>query len=89
MLAKEMPMCLELAFRPPPGMRFVGTELAVAAYIFNIAGHPTKCLYEDSHVDGSRLRLWSLRPGCELYDDVLNMVVGMCTGPNSDNSKCT
>ncbi|MED6149950.1 hypothetical protein PIB30_067505 [Stylosanthes scabra] len=85
-LAEETPTCLDLAFRPPPGMRFVGTELAVAAYIFAYSGEPTETLYQDSHCDGTRLRLWSLRPGLELYDDVLNMVVEMCTRSKFDNS---
>ncbi|MED6196117.1 hypothetical protein PIB30_044244 [Stylosanthes scabra] len=44
-------------------------------------------LYDDSHYDGSRFRFLYLRPGCELYDDVLNMVVGMCTGQKKDKTK--
>ncbi|MED6123215.1 hypothetical protein PIB30_047040 [Stylosanthes scabra] len=80
-------MCLDLAFRPPDGMRFVGTELAVAAYIFANAGESSERLYQDSHCDGTRLRLWSLLRTNELYDDVLNMVVGMCSGSKLDNRK--
>ncbi|MED6144574.1 hypothetical protein PIB30_016846 [Stylosanthes scabra] len=92
MLAEETPtvninrVCLELAFRPPAGMRFVGTELAVAAYIFTNAGEENERLYQDPHCDMSRFRLWSLIPGEELYDDVLNMVVSMCSGKKFDGS---
>ncbi|MED6207711.1 hypothetical protein PIB30_038177 [Stylosanthes scabra] len=87
MTAEETPLCLNLSFRPPPGMRFSGIELAVAAYIFSNHGHESERLYDDSHCDGTRYRFWSLMPGCELYDDVLNMVVGMCTGDKSDKTK--
>ncbi|MED6130963.1 hypothetical protein PIB30_005617 [Stylosanthes scabra] len=86
MLAEETPNCLELAFRPSAGMRFVGTELAVAAYIFANAGEENERIYQDANCDGSRFRLWSLIPGEELYDDVLNMVVGMCSGSKRDGS---
>ncbi|MED6115667.1 hypothetical protein PIB30_092896 [Stylosanthes scabra] len=71
MTAEETPLCLDLAFRPLPGMRFSGTELAVAAYIFSNHGDERERLYEDSHCDGTRYRFWSPRPGCELYDDYM------------------
>ncbi|MED6160531.1 hypothetical protein PIB30_052248 [Stylosanthes scabra] len=87
MVAEETPCALILLFRPPTGMRFVGTKLAVAAYIFATARDERERLVDDSHCDGTRLRLWSLIPGRELYDDVLNMVVGMCTARKFDNSK--
>ncbi|MED6136755.1 hypothetical protein PIB30_058821 [Stylosanthes scabra] len=87
MTAEEAPGFLDLAFRPPPGMRFIGTELVVAAYIFASAREEREVLYQDSHYDGSRKRLWSLRPGHQLFDDVLNMVVGMCTSDRDDNRK--
>ncbi|MED6203630.1 hypothetical protein PIB30_001328 [Stylosanthes scabra] len=69
MTSEETPTCLDLSFRPPPGMRFSGTELAVAAYIFTNHGEERERLYDDPHCDGSRFRFLSLRPGCELYDD--------------------
>ncbi|MED6107194.1 hypothetical protein PIB30_011764 [Stylosanthes scabra] len=87
MTAEETPLCLDLAFRPPAGMRFVGMELAVAAYIFTNAGESTERLYQDTHCDSTQLRFCSLLPGCELYDDVLNIVVGMCTGGKADKRK--
>ncbi|MED6204235.1 hypothetical protein PIB30_007347 [Stylosanthes scabra] len=87
MLAEETPACLDLIFRPSAGIRFVGTELAVAAYIFSNHRDDKKILYTDSHCDGSRKRLWSLIPGRELFDDVLNMVVGMCTRDKADKTK--
>ncbi|MED6204352.1 hypothetical protein PIB30_008480 [Stylosanthes scabra] len=80
MLGEETPWCLELSFRPPVGMRFDGDNLAVATYIFALGMEDSERLVEDSHCDGTRKRLLSLKPGCELYDDVINMVVGMCTG---------
>ncbi|MED6131027.1 hypothetical protein PIB30_006355 [Stylosanthes scabra] len=69
------------------GCAFVGTELAVATYIFANAGEDRERLYDDSHCDGTRLRFWSLIPGRELNEDVLNMVAGMCTTRKFDNSK--
>ncbi|MED6110530.1 hypothetical protein PIB30_043865 [Stylosanthes scabra] len=87
MMGEECPTFLELAFRPPPGMPFVGMELAITVYIFASAGEETEVLYQDNHCDGSRRRFLSLVPGNELYDDVLNMVVGMCTGTKDDNRR--
>ncbi|MED6133134.1 hypothetical protein PIB30_025770 [Stylosanthes scabra] len=87
MYGEECPFFLDLAFRPPPGMPFVGMELSIAAYIFARAGEDSEVLYQDNHCDGSRLRFMSLVPGNELYDDVLNMVVGMCNGSGGDTRK--
>ncbi|QHO56785.1 uncharacterized protein DS421_3g76710 [Arachis hypogaea] len=67
MESADMPSCLDLLFRPPLGMEFVGSELAVAAYIF------------DEHCCGSRGVLHSLLPGEEVVDDVLNLVASMMT----------
>ncbi|MED6170382.1 hypothetical protein PIB30_030355 [Stylosanthes scabra] len=78
---------LDIVFRPPAGMRFIGTELAIAAYIFARRRDENEVLYEDPHCDGSRRRMWSLIPGSELEDDVLNMVVGMCTRGNTENRR--
>ncbi|MED6208189.1 hypothetical protein PIB30_042777 [Stylosanthes scabra] len=41
MIVEECPQFLDLAFRPPPCMRFIGSELAIAAYIFANAGDET------------------------------------------------
>ncbi|MED6131445.1 hypothetical protein PIB30_009926 [Stylosanthes scabra] len=48
--------------------------------VFARVGEDIEVLYQDNHCDGSRIRFMSLVPGNELYDDVLNMVVGMCNG---------
>ncbi|MED6209011.1 hypothetical protein PIB30_050485 [Stylosanthes scabra] len=87
MIAEELPQFMRMSFRPPPGMKFIGTELAIAAYIFASKGKDNEVLYQDNHCDGSRRRFLSLVPGRELYDDVLNMVVGMCSGTGSDKTK--
>ncbi|MED6120544.1 hypothetical protein PIB30_021707 [Stylosanthes scabra] len=71
--------CLDLLFWPPKGMRFDGDDLAVAIFIFASGMEESERLVEDSHYDGSRKRLLSLLPGQQLFDDVINMVVGMCT----------
>ncbi|MED6149410.1 hypothetical protein PIB30_062150 [Stylosanthes scabra] len=77
MLGEETPKCLDLLFIPPEGMRFDGDDLVVAIFIF--ASGMEERLVEDSHCDGNRKRLLSLLPGAQLFDDVINMVVGMCT----------
>ncbi|MED6111868.1 hypothetical protein PIB30_056307 [Stylosanthes scabra] len=38
MIGEEAPDFLDLTFRPPPGMRFLGTDLAVATSIFANTG---------------------------------------------------
>ncbi|QHO23134.1 Ubiquitin-like-specific protease 1A [Arachis hypogaea] len=69
--------CLDLSFCPPPGMQFVGHELAVAAYIFVNGLQPSEILVENEHCTGNREALWTLRPGEEVVDDVINLVVAM------------
>ncbi|XLR57175.1 hypothetical protein S83_007847 [Arachis hypogaea] len=67
MESADMPSCLDLLFRPPLGMEFVGSELAVAAYIFG------------NGLSKNRGVLHSLLPGEEVVDDVLNLVASMMT----------
>ncbi|XLR56894.1 hypothetical protein S83_007566, partial [Arachis hypogaea] len=61
--------CLELAFRPPEGMHFQGSEFAVAAYIFSKNLDEREILVADEHAQGDRRALWSLRPGQQVVDD--------------------
>ncbi|KAL4390281.1 hypothetical protein AHAS_Ahas03G0129400 [Arachis hypogaea] len=74
-VASEMPHisnllgCLELAFRPPEGMHFQGSEFAVAAYIFSKNLDEREILVADEHAQGDRRALWSLRPGQQVVDD--------------------
>ncbi|MED6195615.1 hypothetical protein PIB30_039587 [Stylosanthes scabra] len=77
--ATEIPRCLALVFRPLEGMLLVGIELVVASYIFGRGLNKGEILVEDEHADGSRGAWWSLRPGRELFDDVINMVATMLT----------
>ncbi|MED6215696.1 hypothetical protein PIB30_000702 [Stylosanthes scabra] len=79
MLGEETPKCLDLLFWPPSGMRFDGDDLAVAVFIFATGMEESERLVDDSHCDGSRKRLLFLLPGAQLYDDVINLVVGMCS----------
>ncbi|XLU44809.1 hypothetical protein S245_039623, partial [Arachis hypogaea] len=58
-------------------MQFVGHELAVAAYIFVNGLQPSEILVENEHCTGNREALWTLRPGEEVVDDVINLVVAM------------
>ncbi|XP_020971202.1 ubiquitin-like-specific protease 1A [Arachis ipaensis] len=62
---------------PPPGMQFVGHELAVAAYIFANGLQLSEILVENEHCTGNWEALWTLRPGEEVVDDVINLVVAM------------
>ncbi|MED6110129.1 hypothetical protein PIB30_040102 [Stylosanthes scabra] len=68
-------------------MRFDGDNLAIVVYVFTSGMDDSERLVEDSHCDGTRERLLSLKPGCELFDNVINMVVGMCTGDKADGRK--
>ncbi|KAL4293273.1 hypothetical protein AHAS_Ahas18G0111600 [Arachis hypogaea] len=52
--SEETPKCLDLSFWPPPGMQFVGHELAVATYIFANGLQPSEILVEDEHCTGNR-----------------------------------
>ncbi|KAL4329058.1 hypothetical protein AHAS_Ahas13G0262100 [Arachis hypogaea] len=79
MESADMPLCLDLLFRPPLGMEFIGSELAVAAYIFGNGLSKKEILIPDEHCCGSRGVLHSLLPGEEVVDDVLNLVASMMT----------
>ncbi|KAL4301515.1 hypothetical protein AHAS_Ahas17G0308600 [Arachis hypogaea] len=82
-VASEMPQCLELAFRPPDGMHFQGSEFAVAAYIFSKnLDERYEILVADEHAQGDRRALWSLIPGQQVVDDVINMVASMLSFDN-------
>ncbi|XLU44808.1 hypothetical protein S245_039622, partial [Arachis hypogaea] len=58
-------------------MQFVGHELAVAAYIFANGLQLSEILVENEHCTGNWEALWTLRPGEEVVDDVINLVVAM------------
>ncbi|MED6131429.1 hypothetical protein PIB30_009910 [Stylosanthes scabra] len=87
MVADDTPQCLDLSFMPPPGMRFVGSELAIAAYIFaRDLEKSGELLVNDDHCDATRRSFWSLRPGEEMDGDVINMVVGTQTRKREDKT---
>ncbi|XLR59238.1 hypothetical protein HN51_013596 [Arachis hypogaea] len=81
-VASDMPQCLELAFRPPDGMHFQGSEFVMAAYIFSKNMDEREILVADEHAQGDRRTLWSLRPGQQVVDDVINMVASMLSFDN-------
>ncbi|XLR37635.1 hypothetical protein S83_022295 [Arachis hypogaea] len=68
--AEEMPLCLNLSFRPLEGMQFVGKELAVAAYIFSSEMDTREVLVEDENSRGDRETLMTLQPGHLVVEDV-------------------
>ncbi|XLU30214.1 hypothetical protein S245_066280, partial [Arachis hypogaea] len=45
----------------------------------------SEILVDNDHCSGSREVLWTLRPGLELVDDVLNLVVGMVSFSRNDS----
>ncbi|KAL4390251.1 hypothetical protein AHAS_Ahas03G0126400 [Arachis hypogaea] len=68
----DMPKFLDVEFRPPKGMKFIATELAVATYIFarDLAqGHA----------------FWSLRPYEKVMDNVINLVATMLNDEHHDS----
>ncbi|KAL4343776.1 hypothetical protein AHAS_Ahas11G0112200 [Arachis hypogaea] len=70
MESANMPLCLDLLFRPPPRMEFVESELAVAAYIFGNGLSKEEILIPDEHCYRSRGALHSLLPGEEVVDNI-------------------
>ncbi|MED6121956.1 hypothetical protein PIB30_035096 [Stylosanthes scabra] len=79
MIGADMPYCFNLVCQPPDGIQFIGRELAVAAFIFADVLPKKEILVPDDHCIGSRENLQTLSPGRMLVDDVLNLVVSMCT----------
>ncbi|XLU43309.1 hypothetical protein S245_038123, partial [Arachis hypogaea] len=61
------------------GMRFVGKELAVAAYIFSSDLDNREVLVEDENSCGDRGALLTLRLGQMVVEDVINLVCTMLT----------
>ncbi|QHN95554.1 Ulp1 protease family, carboxy-terminal domain protein [Arachis hypogaea] len=84
--AEDMPRCLNLSFRPPEGMHFVGKELAVAAYIFSPDLDKREVLVHDDNSRGDRDALLTLRPGQMIVDDVINLACTMLTHENRKES---
>ncbi|KAL4307244.1 hypothetical protein AHAS_Ahas16G0258900 [Arachis hypogaea] len=68
--SEDMPKFLDVDFRPPKGIKFIATELAVAAYIFARDLEQGEILYSGEHCHGARHAFWSLRPRQEVVDDV-------------------
>ncbi|QHO26547.1 Ulp1 protease family, carboxy-terminal domain protein [Arachis hypogaea] len=69
--------CIDIYFWPPPGMQFFGHELSVAAYVFAEDLEPSELLVQNDQCVGNREALWTLRPGEEVVDDVINLVVAI------------
>ncbi|KAL4305993.1 hypothetical protein AHAS_Ahas16G0133800 [Arachis hypogaea] len=84
--SEETPKCLDLSFWSPPGMLFVGHELAVAAYIFANGLQPSEILVENDHYTRNREALWTLRPG-EVVDDVIDLVMAMVSSNKAEKTK--
>ncbi|QHN92085.1 Ulp1 protease family, carboxy-terminal domain protein [Arachis hypogaea] len=85
--SEETPKCLDLSFWPPAGMKFVSHELAIAAYIFANGLQPSEILVENEHCTGNREALWTLRPGEEVVDDVINLVVAMVSSNKAEKQR--
>ncbi|KAL4306896.1 hypothetical protein AHAS_Ahas16G0224100 [Arachis hypogaea] len=75
----EASLCMDIYFWPPPGMQFFSHELAVAAYVFAEDLEQSELLVQNDHCVGNREALWILRPGEEVMDDVINLVVATLT----------
>ncbi|MED6221008.1 hypothetical protein PIB30_050361 [Stylosanthes scabra] len=76
---EDMPHCLDLAFRPTKGMKFFGSELAFAAYIFGNNLNLEEELVTNAHCYGTRKTLRKLMPGKPINGDVLVLVCSMLT----------
>ncbi|MED6106700.1 hypothetical protein PIB30_006644 [Stylosanthes scabra] len=74
MTGAELPEFMQMYFRPPQDMKLDAIEMAVAAYIFGQGLDTREVLYPQERVQGDREAFWSLRPGQDVYDDVLNLV---------------
>ncbi|MED6211816.1 hypothetical protein PIB30_077191 [Stylosanthes scabra] len=79
----QIPRNIALKFRPPPGMKFLSTELAVVAYIFAKGQNMREVLFPGEHVVADREAFMSLYPRRELTDDyflkIINVVATMLT----------
>ncbi|XP_072059486.1 uncharacterized protein [Arachis hypogaea] len=74
---EEMPLCLDLNFRPAKGMMFIGAELAMVAYIFGSGLDPNEILVPNDHCEGTRKIFLTLVPGSKVIGDVLTLVASM------------
>ncbi|XLT93582.1 hypothetical protein HN873_015244 [Arachis hypogaea] len=80
MTSEDMPKYMDICFWPPPGMQFFGHELVVAAYVFAKDLDQNELLVQNDHRVGNREALWTLRPGEEVVDDVINLVAVLTAG---------
>ncbi|KAL4305997.1 hypothetical protein AHAS_Ahas16G0134200 [Arachis hypogaea] len=85
--SEKTPKCLDLSLWSPPAMLFVSHELAVEAYIFANSLQPSEILVENDHCTGNREALWTLRPGEEVVDDVINLVVAMVSSNKAEKQR--
>ncbi|XLS98835.1 hypothetical protein HN51_041570 [Arachis hypogaea] len=83
--SEDMPKFLDVDFRPPKGIKFIATELAVAAYIFARDLEQGEILYSGEHCHGARHAFWSLRPRQEVVDDVINLVATILNDERHDS----
>ncbi|RYR14945.1 hypothetical protein Ahy_B04g071669 isoform A [Arachis hypogaea] len=79
MTSEDMPKCMDISFWPPPGMQFFGHELVIPAYVFDEGLDQSEILVQNDHCVGNKEALWTLRPGEDIVDDVINLVVAMLT----------
>ncbi|XLR64547.1 hypothetical protein S83_015219 [Arachis hypogaea] len=81
-----MPRCMNLFFRPLKGMRFVGKELAIVAYIFSSDMDNREVIVEDKNSRGDLGALLTLLPGQMVVKNVINLVCTMLTHANRKES---
>ncbi|XLS66023.1 hypothetical protein HN51_025997 [Arachis hypogaea] len=82
----ELPLWLDLSFYPPTGMNLSTLELVVVAYVFAPDLDKKEILVPNDHCLGDRKAFWTLRPGKEVVDDVLNLVATMLTDQRTENT---
>ncbi|MED6121881.1 hypothetical protein PIB30_034305 [Stylosanthes scabra] len=80
----HFPRRLKVSFRPPPGMQFFITEIALGAYAFSKSMEKTEILFQRDDLSLDRKTLWSLRPKKAVPREILDAVATMMTDESSD-----
>ncbi|XLS66018.1 hypothetical protein HN51_025992 [Arachis hypogaea] len=80
----DFSQCIDVMLRPPTGVNFVTLEMVVTGHIFARDLYLKEIFIPNDHCQGDREALWTLRPGEEVVDDVLNLLVSMLTSERGD-----
>ncbi|MED6149252.1 hypothetical protein PIB30_060648 [Stylosanthes scabra] len=81
----HFPRRLKVSFRPPSGMQFLITEIAVGAYVFSKSKEKSEILFQRYALILDQKTMWSLRPKNQVPKEILDVVATMMTDESSDS----